>query len=146
MCVVGWWEKCCGDQSKQMDPGPCGTQIHTPGLLTSRITLQPYRVHHWFCFFSLYFVFVSFSQPHTPPHDAISLASFHLGPGWNNHRFPFLAHGVLCQQIWTGEWHQVCGSGSSALYQQKCLNIERREQGPAGGNGHWAGGRVHFWS
>lgn len=138
MCVAGWWEGCCSDQSKQMDLGPCGTQIHAPGLLTRRITLQPYRVQHWFSFFSLHF----FCPPLSPSLLLLlpSPASFHLGPGWNNHRFPFLAYGFLRQQIWTGEWHQTV----AALYQQKRINIKRREWGSALGNGHWAVDRFHF--
>ena len=31
----------------------------------------------------------------------------HLGLGRDNHRFPFLAHWVLCQQIWEGEYQEA---------------------------------------
>lgn len=119
--VVGWREKCCGDQPEQMDPGPCGAQIHAPGLLTRRITLQPYRVHHWFCLFSLFF-FVSFFPLCTPPLSS----EFSSGTWMKQSSFSIPCLRVHMPTDMDGWVTSDCDS-SGALYRQN-INLKKRKK------------------
>jgi len=59
-------------------------------ILTFHFKYQLHRGTHWF--------------------DSLFTESIHLGFGWDNHHFPFLAYRVLCQQIWKGKYQDTDGN------------------------------------